>query len=190
MSTAPALNMAPRSRFIRFRPLLVGQGPRSLFSSTATRFLSRSRLFCRGSARPPLAPADLKGMCTSGRYDAFDEYWCAACRCAGVDYEQIQIVRTTVDRVLVRASYNGGLFAARRASEILERTEDIFRNLTTSNLKLWGGPGFTVRSGSGMVSELGSALWGTSQAALSLAAVAGGHQVALLPDAQFSLASH
>jgi hypothetical protein len=127
-------------------------------------------------------PVDLKGMCTSGRDDAFDEYWCAACRCAGVDYEQIPIVRTTVDRVLVRASYNGGLFAARRASGIFERTADIFRSLTSSNLKLWGGPGFTVQSGSGMVSELGSALWGTSQAALSLAAVAGGHEVALLPD--------
>jgi hypothetical protein len=121
-------------------------------------------------------------MCTSGRDDAFDEYWCAACRCAGVDYGQIPIVRTTVDRVLVRASYNGGLFAARRASGIFERTEDIFRDLTASNLKLWGRPVFTIQSGSGMVSELGSALWGTSQAALSLAAVAGGQEVALLPD--------
>ena len=33
-----------------------------------------------------------------------------------------------------------------------------------------------------MVSELGSALWGASQAALSLAAIAVGHDVALLPE--------
>ena len=126
-------------------------------------------------------PVDVRGMCTAGCGDAFEDYWRAASRCVGVDFERLPIVRTTVDRALVRASYNGGLFAARRTSGIFERTEAIFRDLTAANLKPWGAQVFTLQTGSAMVGELGSALWGTSQAALSLAAAAGGHEVALLP---------
>ena len=71
---------------------------------------------------------------------------------------------------------------ASRASGIFERTEEIFLRLVASGRGPWHGSGLTVESGAGRVSEAGSAYWGTSQAALSLAAVGGGHAVALLPD--------
>lgn len=127
-------------------------------------------------------PVDVKGMCTAGPGDVFDEYWRAACALADVDYEQIPSVWTTVDRARVKASYNGGLVAARRASGIFERTEEIFRRFVERNHKPWNRR-FTLRSGTGLVSERGAAYWGTTQAALSLAAAHGGHMVELLPGA-------
>src|ERR1700674_2817111 len=63
-------------------------------------------------------PVDVKGMCTTGPEDEFDGYWRALCALVGVDYERVPVIQTTVDRLEVRASYNGGLLAARRASGI------------------------------------------------------------------------
>jgi len=54
--------------------------------------------------------------------------------------------------------------------------------LAAAGLKPWDATGFTVESGTGLVGEAGGAYWGTSQAAFSLAAVAGNHSVRLLPD--------
>lgn len=127
-------------------------------------------------------PVDVKGMCTTGPGDEFDGYWRALCSLVGVDYERVPVIQTTVDRVVVRASYNGGLVAARRASGVFERTEEFFFRLVAAGLRPWDGRGLTVESGAGRVSEAGSAYWGTSQAAFSLAAVGGGHRVAILPD--------
>ena len=47
----------------------------------------------------------------------------------------------------------------------------------------WPADGPLVRSGTGLLSGPATAYWGTSQAAYSLAAVAGNHKVRLLPDA-------
>jgi hypothetical protein len=127
-------------------------------------------------------PVDLKGMCTTGARDGFDGYWRTLCALVGVDYERLPVIQTTVDRVKVRASYNGGLVVARRASGIFERTEEIFLRLVAAGLRPPHGKGFTVKSGAGIVGEAGSAYWGTSQAAFSLATIAGGHTVELLPD--------
>ena len=126
-------------------------------------------------------PVDIKGMCTTGSGDEFDGHWKTLCAVAGVDYEQVPIVHTTVDRMPVRASYNGGLIAARRANGIFERTEEFFERFVAAGLRPWCREGFVVRSGAEIVSKAGSAYWGTSQAAFSLAAVAGGHMVELLP---------
>jgi hypothetical protein len=156
-------------------PIVVQVDSDSLFVAQPTSLLGIEAAAAR--------PVDLKGMCTSGPGDAFDAYWRAAYTLLGVEYENIPTVRTTVDRQLVRASYNGGLFAARRDSAIFERTEEFFRKLAGAGLLPWNPRRFTVRSGSGMVSELGSSFWGTSQMALSLAAVASGHRVDLLPEA-------
>jgi hypothetical protein len=144
-------------------PIVVQVDSDSLFVAEPTCFLRIGGAAAR--------PVDVKGMCTAGSLDTFDQYWRAACDLFHVDYDRVPLVRTTVDRVLVRASYNGGLFAVRRASGIFGQTEEFFQILVQTNHKPWNLPGFNIRSGSGTVSEIGSAFWGTSQMALSLAAV-------------------
>lgn len=59
-------------------------------------------------------PVDLKGMCTAGAGDPFDEYWQDLCRCCGVDYERIPWGESFVDRRRIKACYNVGLVVARR----------------------------------------------------------------------------
>ena len=126
-------------------------------------------------------PVDVKGMCTTGPGDEFDEHWKTLCAIADVEYEQVPSVQTTVDQLSVRASYNGGLIAARRASGIFERTEEFFERFVTADQRPWRREGFVVRSGTEVVSAAGSAYWGMSQAAFSLAAVSCGSTVNLLP---------
>jgi hypothetical protein len=126
-------------------------------------------------------PVDVKGMCTAGPDDPFDEYWKALCRCAGVDLDDVPFLETGVDRIRVRASYNGGLLVAERAAGIFARTEEIFRKLVAAKLKPWmHGP--AIRTGTGLLRGAATEYWGTSQAAFSLATVAGNHAVRLLPQ--------
>jgi hypothetical protein len=131
---------------------------------------------CDAAARP----VDVKGMCTSGPGDPADPYWRRLCDLAQVDYAQLPLIRTTVDEVVVRASYNGGFLVTRRALGIFNRTEEIFRRLVAENLYSWtDGP--LMRTGTGFLQGPATVYWGTSQAAFSLAAVAGHHAVRLLP---------
>jgi len=137
--------------------------------------------FSLGTCSAAARPVDSKGMCTTGPDDPFDPYWRQLCALAGVDYEHLPIVRTSVNGLAVRASYNGGLIAARRASGLFQRTEDIFRKLVSANMKPWAGAEPTYNTGTGILQGEATAFWGTSQAAFSLAAVAGNHSVRLLP---------
>ena len=132
-----------------------------------------------GAARP----VDVKGMCTDGPGDPFDPYWLDLCRLCGVDYERLPWVTTTVDRKTVRASYNGGLVAARRSDGLFAKTEEFFLKLVRAGLKPWAGYGLNVKSGVGMVGLSGSEYWGSSQAALSLAFTDHGGPVRILTDA-------
>jgi hypothetical protein len=134
---------------------------------------------CETTARP----VDVKGMCTTGAGDPFDPYWRNLCAMADVDYEQLPVIPTTVDGVLVRASYNAGFLAARRDLGLFGRTEDIFRRLVGKGLHPWTADGPLVRAGTGLLKGSATAYWGTSQAAFSLAAVVGKHRVRLLPGA-------
>jgi len=120
-------------------------------------------------------------MCTTGPGDPFDAYWRQLCALAGVDYEHLPIVRTSLDGLAVRASYNGGLIAAKRASGLFQRTEDIFRKLVAADMRPWAGAEPTYSTGTGILRGEATAFWGTSQAAFSLAATAGNHSVRLLP---------
>jgi hypothetical protein len=124
-------------------------------------------------------PVGVKGMCTAGEGDPFDPYWRELCRLCEVDYGGIPFVVSTVDRQRVRASYNGGLVAARRASGIFQRTELFFRRLAAAGLKPHAS--FSLQTGTGVVDGVAGQYWGTSQAALSLAATATGHRVRILP---------
>jgi hypothetical protein len=132
---------------------------------------------CEAAARP----VDVKGMCTTGSGDQFDLYWRKLCALADVDYEQLPVIRTTVDGVNVRASYNGGFLVAQRALGVFARTEEIFRRLVAGGLHPWTADGPLMRTGTGLLRGQATAYWGTSQAAFSLATVAGHHHVQLLP---------
>ena len=103
-------------------------------------------------------PVDVKGMCTSGPGDPFDPYWRSLCRLCEVEYDQLPMVKATVDRQVVRASYNGGLVAARRATGIFERTEEFFNRVVAAELKPWGTDQ-RVKSGAGLVGTAGGAYW-------------------------------
>lgn len=133
---------------------------------------------CDAAARP----VDSKGMCTTGPGDPFDPFWKAACQLAGVDYDHVPFVATSDGAAVVKASYNGGLIAARRACGLFQRTEDIFRQLVAAELKPWRDQEPTYLTGTGTKSGDATTHWGTSQAAFSLAAVAGNHAVRCLPE--------
>jgi hypothetical protein len=128
-------------------------------------------------------PVDIKGMCTSGPSDPFDAYWKELCVLVNVQYEDLPLMRTAVDGVAIRASYNGGLLTARRELGLFQRTEHIFRQLIEKRMHPWPPDGPLLKTGTGFLRGSATAYWGTSQAAFSLAAVAGNHHVRLLPAA-------
>lgn len=115
-----------------------------------------------------LRPVDVKGMCTNGPADPFDKYWRDLCRCCGVDYDELPWTKSFVDRQLIKASYNGGLIISRGTLGILERWADFFfasiRKGLTPYAKEW-----RLRSGVRWIDSKASKLWGSNQAALSLA---------------------
>ena len=100
----------------------------------------------------------------------------------GVDYESIPWVTTTVDEKVVRANFNGGLVAVRRASGLFRQTEEFFLRLVAASHRPWANSGTLVKSGTGLVDRVGSEFWGTSQAAFSLAVTALGGAVQILSN--------
>lgn len=125
-------------------------------------------------------PVDLKGMCTEGAGDPFDEYWRDLCRCCGVSYERIPFVESFVDRRRVKASYNGGLTVARRAAGLMRRCAECFFASFREGL----APrtrNSRFRAGVGWVEPDAARLWGSSQAALTMAIWGGAGRVRQLP---------
>ncbi|HYL73478.1 MAG TPA: hypothetical protein VEU96_04700 [Bryobacteraceae bacterium] len=130
-----------------------------------------------------LRPVDVKGMCTTGPGDPFDEYWRQLCTLCGVDYRDLPQVMTTVDRQTVLANYNAGLVAVRRDSGIFEKAEEFFTRILAADARPFGGSGMRVTSGTGVVDLDGSEFWGSRQAALSLAITSMKSPVQTLPPA-------
>jgi hypothetical protein len=125
-------------------------------------------------------PVDLKGMCTEGPFDPSDAYWRDLCRCCGVDYEQVPWVESFVDRRRVKASYNGGLIVARRGAGVMRRCADYFFASVRRGL-VPRPDARPFRAGAGWVGTAASRLWGSSQAALSLAVWGSTRRVRELP---------
>ncbi len=113
-------------------------------------------------------PVDAKTMCTDGPADPFDRYWRDLCRCCGVDYEEIPWTESFVDHHRIKASYNGGLVIVRGKLGILRQWADFFftsvRQRLTPNAEEC-----RFRSGVSWIDSTASRLWGSNQAALSLA---------------------
>jgi hypothetical protein len=125
-------------------------------------------------------PVDLKGMCTNGPADPFDSYWRDLCRCCRVDYEEIPWTESFVDHHRIKASYNAGLTIVRAELGILRQCADFFFGSVRQRLFPYAEDR-RFRSGGGWVDSTASRLWGSSQAALSLAIWSSTRRVQELP---------
>ncbi len=112
---------------------------------------------------------DEKGSATAGAGDRFEAYWRALAALAGVELECLPWMRATVDGARVRASYNGGLVVARRASGVLGRWAELFYRSVREGLRPFGGSGVEIVASTGAVGRTASEFWGSNQAALALA---------------------
>lgn len=113
-------------------------------------------------------PVDVKGMSTSGPSDTCDRYWQDLCRCCEVDYNQIPWSEAFVDRTRIKANYNGGLVVVRSGLGIMQRWSDFFFRSVRVGLRPSTSAG-RFRSGAGWVEPVAGNLWGSNQAALSVA---------------------
>jgi hypothetical protein len=127
-------------------------------------------------------PVDVKGMGTAGPGDEFEPYWAAVCALAGIELDALPFVRATVDGSRVRATYNGGFVAARRARGLFAEADALFRRSAAAGLRPHEGRGLNVLAGTGEVGVAGSEWWGSSQAVLSVTAARLGLSVEPLPD--------
>ncbi len=113
-------------------------------------------------------PVDVKGSASSGPGDPLDAYWTRLCGFGGIEPSRLPTLSTTVDKVPIRASYNGGFTVVRLDLGILQRTEEVFFAAFEENLRPWAGAGLDVHASTGHVGIEASEWWGSSQAALSV----------------------
>lgn len=133
-------------------------------------FFAREPNFDLGHADFLARPVDMKGMCTSGPDDEFDEYWQRISSVCGVRYDEIPWLETTVDRVRVRASYNGGLVVVRRSKGVFQESARLFQLLRARDFAPRKSGVGEVFASTGHVGPEATRWWGTAQAVLSLAA--------------------
>jgi hypothetical protein len=125
-------------------------------------------------------PVDVKGISTAGPKDSFDTYWRNLCHCCGVDYDDLPWRESFVDGQRIKANYNGGLVVVRGGLGIMRRWADFFFLSIRQGLRPHAeGPSF--RAGAGWVEPEVGKLWGSNQAALSLAIWSTSQRVQELP---------
>ena len=129
-----------------------------------------------------LRPVDSKGSASAGAEDAFEPYWQALAALQGIGVDGLPFVATTDGLHRVRASYNGGLVAARRSAGLLVRWADLFARSVAAGLRPWRGRGENVHASTGYVGLAASEYWGSNQAALAVAAWSAGLRVHEYPD--------
>ena len=114
-------------------------------------------------------PVDVKGSTSTGNGDPLDAYWTRLCGFGGIDLSRLPMISTSIDKVRIRASYNGGFTVVRRDLGILQRTWEIFLASREENLRPLAGRELNVLASTGSVGREASEWWGSSQAALSVA---------------------
>jgi hypothetical protein len=114
-------------------------------------------------------PVDVKDAASSGAGDPLDAYWTRLCELGSIDPSRLPRIATTIDKVPIRASYNGGFTVVRRDLGILQRTREIFFASFEENLRPSPGKALDVLASTGFVGLEASEWWGASQAALSIA---------------------
>lgn len=113
-------------------------------------------------------PVDMKGMSTGGLWDSFDAYWQELCLRCGVDYDEIPSTESFVDRQRIKANYNGGLVVVRSGLGVLGHWADFFFRSVREGLRPYTNAR-SFRTGAGWIEPAAGNLWGSNQAALSLA---------------------
>jgi hypothetical protein len=142
------------------------QRPYLVLLDTDTIFVGEPN-FVRADAG--VRPVDVKGSASSGSGDPLDAYWERICGFGGIDLSRLPMISTTIDKVPVRASYNGGFTVVRRDLGILRRTREIFFASLAEDLRPLAGRELNVFASTGSVGREASEWWGSSQAALSVA---------------------
>jgi hypothetical protein len=127
-------------------------------------------------------PVDVKGSASEGPGDAFEDYWLQLADLQGVRLDCLPFIRTTADRHLIRASYNGGLVAVRQQTGILRTWADLFSRSVHAGLKPWRGSNVNVHASTGYVGLEASEYWGSNQAAAALAIWSTTTRVVLYPE--------
>lgn len=125
-------------------------------------------------------PVDVKGMSTSGPSDSFDRYWQELCRLSGLAYDDLPWGESFVDRQHIKANYNGGLVVVRSGLGILQKWGDLFFQSIRAGLRPYTKAG-SFRTGAGWIKPAAGNLWGSNQAALSLAIWSCSRRVVELP---------
>jgi hypothetical protein len=125
-------------------------------------------------------PVDVKGISTSGLSDSCDLYWRVLCRCSSVNYDEIPWRESFVDHQQIKANYNGGLVVVRSALGVLRRWADFFFGSIREGLRPNTNAG-SFRTGAGWIEPEAGNLWGSNQAALSLAIWSTSQRVRELP---------
>lgn len=123
-------------------------------------------------------PVDVIGMCSTGPGTPRESLWEDMCRANGVEIDALPFVHTTIGNHRVRASYNAGLFVAYRHAYL--QIERCFYNIIASDLRPFRGAVEGIRTGAEIVTARGFEMWGTSQAAISIAAAKSGLSVRML----------
>ncbi len=105
-------------------------------------------------------PVDTKGSATAGPGDPFEDYWTRLAALQGVSLDVLPFVATTVTGERVRASYNGGLIAVRRARGILQTWAELFTASVKAGLTPWAGRVPNVYASTGFVGPAASEVLG------------------------------
>lgn len=134
-------------------------------------------------------PVDTKGICTTGPNDPADAYWHQIAQLAGVHYDEIPTVETTVHQIRVKASYNGGMIAVRRALGLFQKTQEIFHLMRQTDLLPRQPDHEEVFASTGFVGMDATRWWGSSQSAFSVA-VAQQKAVRRIAPATYNVPAH
>lgn len=136
-----------------------------------------------------MRPVDVKGSASLGPDDPHEPYWTAVCGLAGLSVDALPFVETTLDRQRVRACYNGGYTAVRRASGILQHAAQLFTRSILAGLRPYKGLNLSIFASTGHVGPRAAEYWGSNQAALSIAAWSTTRRIRSL-DARFNVPLH
>ena len=140
-----------------------------------------SEILLSSNVDAAVRPVDLKGMSTNGPADHCDGYWRELCECCGVDYDAIPLNESFVDRERIKANYNGGLVIVRGSLGILQTWAEFFFRSIRKGLKPHANAS-SFRTGAGWIQPAAANLWGSNQAALSLAIWSASPRVQELPS--------
>jgi len=117
-------------------------------------------------------PVDAKGATSEGPQDPAEEYWKVMCSYGGIQIHDLPFVKTSVDKRLVRAAYNGGFTLIRRSTGIFQAAEEIFFQSFRSDTRPFRHNNVVLRTSTGQPDTDAAQFWTSGQAAMSVAIAA------------------